>query len=158
MSGFPQVFDEAHAVKCELAAEVLRTSGSLRLRVTGWSMLPAILPGDTLLIERVGGSAVAEGDIVLFVREGRLFAHRVVGTGQQVHTRGDAMPQTDPPVAKTDVLGRIQRIDRNGKIIKPRKSPRLSERAVAALVQRSDMAARIVVGVHGISNTLQQQT
>src|SRR5262249_37101837 len=42
---------EAHAIKCELAAEVLRFSGRLRLQVGGWSMLPSVFPGDTLLVE-----------------------------------------------------------------------------------------------------------
>ena len=43
---------ELEAVKCELAAEVLRSSGELRLRVTGSSMLPAVWPGDELTIRR----------------------------------------------------------------------------------------------------------
>jgi len=39
---------ETHALKCELAGEVLRSSGRLRLKVSGSSMLPVIRPGDTL--------------------------------------------------------------------------------------------------------------
>ena len=78
MTASPQVFDDAHAVKCELAGEVLRASGRVRLQVTGWSMLPSVWPGDTLVIESVASDAVSEGDIVLFSRERRLFAHRVV--------------------------------------------------------------------------------
>src|SRR5258708_31630032 len=71
--------DTAHSVKCELAGEVLRSSGRLRLRVTGWSMLPTVMPGDTLIVDLVNG-AVSRGDIVLFNRNQRLFAHRVVST------------------------------------------------------------------------------
>jgi len=37
---------------CELAAEVLRSSGRLRLRATGTSMLPAVWPGDVLSVCR----------------------------------------------------------------------------------------------------------
>jgi hypothetical protein len=33
---------------CELAAEVIRSFGRVRLRATGTSMLPAIWPGDVL--------------------------------------------------------------------------------------------------------------
>ena len=51
--------DQGHALKCELAAESLRLSGRLRLRVTGWSMLPTICPGDTLIIERADARARA---------------------------------------------------------------------------------------------------
>ncbi len=71
----------ANALKCELAGEVLRSSGTLRLRVTGWSMLPTVMPGDTLVIEHVSSDAVSEGDIVLFVRDRRFFVHRVVTKG-----------------------------------------------------------------------------
>ncbi len=69
---------ETHAVKCELAGDVLRSSGTLRLQVSGWSMLPAIRPGDVLVIHRAGSEDVSKGDIVLFSRDRRLFAHRVV--------------------------------------------------------------------------------
>ena len=68
----------AYALKCELAGEVLRSSGTLRLRAMGWSMLPTVWPGDTLVIERIHSDAVSEGDIVLFGRDRRVFAHRVV--------------------------------------------------------------------------------
>jgi len=149
---------DAHAVKCELAGEVLRSSGILRLRVTGWSMLPTVWPGDTLVIERVDSDAVCEGDIVLFNRERRLFAHRVVTKSgsdgdTRILTRGDAMPQPDPLVSDRDLLGRVKHIVRNGKCIEPSRNPRLSERAVSALVRRSEIAARVVVGVHGLRQT-----
>ena len=49
MSSSSAAFDESHAIKCELASEVLNRSGSLRLKVMGWSMLPAVWPGDTLV-------------------------------------------------------------------------------------------------------------
>ena len=150
--------DAAHAVKCELAGEVLRSSGKLRLRVTGWSMLPAVWPGDTLLIERADAATVSPGDIVLFGRDRRLFAHRVTGrsdlAGQAgILTRGDALPYHDPPVPGRDLLGKISSIVRNGKLIQPRKSPHFTARAVAALVRRSEIAARVVVGVHGMRQT-----
>ena len=58
------VMSESHAVKCELAAEVLRSSGRLRLQVTGWSMLPSIWPGDTLTVEQVGFPKVDRKSVV----------------------------------------------------------------------------------------------
>jgi len=33
-------------LKCDLAADVIRRFGALRLRVNGFSMLPSIWPGD----------------------------------------------------------------------------------------------------------------
>src|SRR5450631_1317539 len=103
----PPAWDETHALKCELAGEVLRSSGKLRLRVTGWSMLPTVWPGDTLLIERVGREEVSEGDIVLFGRDRRLFAHRVVAKvdiseNLQLTTQGDGMPRPDAPLVDSE--------------------------------------------------------
>jgi len=150
---------ELNALKCELAGEVLRSSGSLRLRVTGWSMLPTVMPGDTLLIDRIDSDAVSEGDIVLYGRDRRFFVHRVVAKGEpqktEFVTRGDAMPSNDPPVPESDLLGRVSFILRNGKCIEPRRTLRLPERAVAAVVQRSTFAARVVVGVHGMRQNSQ---
>jgi signal peptidase I len=151
-------FDAAHALKCELAGEVLRSSGTLRLRVMGWSMLPVVWPGDTLVIERVENGTVSEGDIILFRRDRRFFAHRVVGKSSaagdaQLLTRGDALAQADPPVGDRDLLGKVTFIIRNGKCIEPSRTPRFSERAVSALVRSSEIAARVVVGVHGMRQT-----
>jgi len=140
---------DTHAVKCELASEVLASSGALRLRVTGWSMLPTVWPGDTIMIERTDRDAASAGDIVLFRRDRRLFVHRVVGRFTEdstILTCGDAMPRPDLPVADRDVLGRVVAILREGKCIRPSRDLSLSSRAVAAAVRRSETAARIVVG------------
>jgi len=148
---------ETHAVKCELAADVLRSSGTLRLQVSGWSMLPAIRSGDVLVIHRAASRDVSKGDIVLFSRDRRLFAHRVVSASLErsgILTRGDAMPAPDPIVHEDDLLGKIFFIVRNGKCIAPRQ-PRRSERAIAALVRNSTIAARVVVGVHGLQRVSQ---
>ena len=162
MTVAPQAFDDAHGVKCDLAGEVLRSSGRLRLRVMGWSMLPTVWPGDTLVVDSVKSDAVSEGDIVLFGRDRRLFAHRVVKNNASgdttILTRGDAMPAPDPPVDEAQLLGRVSFIMRNGKRIEPRRSLRFSERAVAALVRGSDTAARVVVGIHGMRQTSQFQS
>jgi signal peptidase I len=144
-------FEAAHALKCELASEVLRSTGKLRLRVTGWSMLPAVWPGDTLTIERAENETVSEGDIVLCARDRRFSAHRVVRKGEAdfaILTRGDAMPQPDPPVPSGDLLGKVTMIERNGKCITPRRNLHLSEQAIAALIQHSNVAARIAVAIH----------
>lgn len=157
MTSAPQAPDEAHALKCDLAGEVLRSSGTLRLQVMGWSMLPTIWPGDTLVIESANSNSVCEGDIVLFGRDRRLFAHRVVTKASQpgdsrVVTRGDAMPAADYPLAEDELLGKVSVIVRNGRCIAPSRSLRFSERTVAALVRSSEIAARVVVGVHGLQN------
>lgn len=149
MSCSPSLQTETHALKCELASDVLRSYGRLSLKVTGWSMLPVIWPGDTLELEWANRHELSTGDIVLFGRYRRLFAHRIVkSSGRTIHTRGDALPYADPVVAENELLGRVACIVRGGRRIKPRRKLSFSQRAVAGLVRSSVIAARAVVGIH----------
>ena len=162
MNSRPHPDCDSHSVKCELASAVLRSSGKLRLRVTGWSMLPSILPGDTLVVESAKKSTISEGDIVLFGRDRRLFAHRLIAKSDsplnsEILTCGDAMPQPDPPVGERELLGRVSHVVRNGRCIEPSRKPGVSQRAVAALVRRSQLAARVVVGMHGLRQIASDQ-
>jgi len=140
---------DAHALKCEMAHEVIRFSGKLRLQVNGWSMLPSIRPGDTLLVEEAKSGAVREGDIVLFGRNRGLCAHRVVKrlNESKLLTRGDAMPALDPVVPEADLLGRVSFIVRKGKLMIPSRKMGLSEAVVAAAMRRSEVGARVVARV-----------
>jgi len=152
---------ELHALKCELAGELLRSSGRLHLRVRGWSMLPAIFPGDTLVIEPANSESVGKGDIVMFHRDRRLFVHRVSGTcgsppDLQIVTQGDGMPNPDPPVSGSQLLGKVSFVVRDGRCLEPAKSPKFPMRAVAALVRRSSSVARVVVGVHRMGRSPQE--
>ena len=105
-------FGRSHALKCELASEVLHSSGRLKLKVTGSSMLPSVFPGDTVIVERTDVSGTREGDIVLVSRDGRLFAHRLLEKRTEAHasivlTKGDSMRQADPAVEDDRVLGKV---------------------------------------------------
>jgi len=170
MTPSAQALGDAHALQCELAGEVLRSSGSLRLRVTGWSMLPTVWPGDTVVIEQASSDQVFEGDIVLFSSGRRFVAHRVVAIGDgsgssriqaptvqtsTVQTQGDAVPRPDAPLAASDLLGKVSFILREGKWIEPSRRLCLSERAVAAGFRCSSFAARVIVRVHGMLQRLQ---
>lgn len=153
-----QASRSTHSLKCELASEVLRSAGSLHLRVTGWSMLPTVWPGDILVVERTSDGDVVDGDIVLFSNGRRFIAHRVVARNgepgdSRIHTQGDAVPRPDSPMPGENLLGKVSFILRNGRRISPGKDLRFSERAIAALFRRSPRAARVVVGVHGLCQT-----
>jgi hypothetical protein len=94
-----------------LAADVLRSSGELRLCVTGTSMLPSIWPGDVV---RIQAAATAEpGEVLLFRRNERLFLHRVIGRdGRKLITQGDTHKVPDPAVQPHEVLGKAIAIER----------------------------------------------
>ena len=135
--------------KNELAAHVLQSYRELRLRVTGSGMVPAIWPGDILSIQPCGIADVGLGDIVLFTRHGRLFAHRVVShAGTFLVTKGDGMRETDPPVKPGELVGRVSEIVRWGKAVRPKSRLSLGGRIAAALANRSRRAGRILTRLH----------
>lgn len=151
------IFSDAHALQCELASEILGSSGSLRLGVTGWSMLPTVWPGDTLLIEQASAETVQPGDIVLFARNRRFFVHRVIAknhAAEKIQTRGDSMPNMDAPVSSRELLGRVVSIVRNGKKIEPSRERSTTSRSVAALLGHSQAAARVTVAMHELVQRL----
>lgn len=154
------VQDAATALKCELAGEVLRSSGKLRLGVTGWSMLPTIWPGDTLLIESAGYEAVSEGDIVLYGRDSRVVAHRLIAKvrgrekeDEQFITRGDGMSQPDPPESASRLLGKVVLVVRNGRGFEPGNGRGIAARAISALVGRSVLATRVLAYGYRLART-----
>jgi DNA-directed RNA polymerase subunit H (RpoH/RPB5) len=132
-------------LKNELAAEVVRRFGELRLRVTGSSMLPAVQPADVLLVRRCPIEQAAPGDVILFTRHRRLFAHRVISPpgGAVLTTQGDGVAQVDPCVKADELLGKVVRIVRRGKVVRQPATPSLPARMGAALFRRSAMAGRV---------------
>ena len=126
----------------ELAAESLRLTGRLRLRVGGSSMLPAIRPGDILEVRARRAVDVRSGSVVLFQRGGRLFAHRVVHRdGAFLVTRGDALDHPDCAIAEAQLLGEVVAVERRGRTVAAR--PTALARAAAFLFRRSALAARV---------------
>ena len=103
----------AAATAAALFRDVLRRFGSARLRVFGLSMWPALRPGDVLHVQSVSPGELATGDVILFVRHGALFAHRLIGReGQVLRTRGDAHWRRDPLLRPSQVLGRVEMVSR----------------------------------------------
>src|SRR5271154_6848927 len=133
----------------ELAADLLDRGERMSLRVRGSSMLPSLFPGDLLTFRRCAPAELVVGDIVIFLREGRCFVHRVaermtVGGDFRIRTRGDALPSCDPPVGETEVLGRLSLVERKGWRLQP---PRLGpvRSLLAGVVRHSPLAARALV-------------
>jgi signal peptidase I len=139
----------AATLACGLAEEVVRTFGEVRLRVFGTSMVPAILPGDLVSVQRTAIGEISSGEIVLYSREGRMFVHRVVACAGQslaaqgdpfLTTRGDRLLYNDPPVTSTELLGRVISIERAGHQVEPPARPNGSNYSLLRLLQISDHA------------------
>lgn len=143
------MFSETHlqAACCDLLASVVRDAGRASLRVTGLSMLPAIRPGDVLSIERVelsdgGADELRPGQIILYNRNGRLTAHRIVSrSGGYLVTRGDRLPTCDPPVRASEVIGRVAGIKRNGRVVNPDQS--FLQRITALVLRHSEGCTKL---------------
>jgi signal peptidase len=101
----------------ELAAIIEALAGrgaAARMRVGGGSMEPALRDGDVVLIERL--ERCQRGDVVVAKLDGRIVMHRVVSVGaDRVQLRGDNRVECDPPIALEDVIGRVTRVDREGR-------------------------------------------
>ena len=135
--------------KLEIAEEILRSFGELRFVAQGVSMIPAIFPGDELIVRRESIEDARSGDVVLFRRGGRLFAHRVVactGTGEPevgaVITRGDALAQSDAPITVGEWLGRVSEVIRRGKPVEFGVGGSILSRLLRCAMERSDLAVR----------------
>jgi len=130
---------------CELAGEVVSTFGEVRLRVLGTSMVPSIHPGDLVSVQRAGLSEISPGEIALYLREGRLFAHRVVaraGSAEQplLIMRGDRLRHNDSPVCASELLGRVHLIERGQRRLLPATGLSMWKRMILRLLRFSDRA------------------
>ena len=110
--------------KIPLAAEILRAGGAVRMRVLGTSMLPTMWPGDVVRIEGLSAECAIPGEIVLYETKERFFLHRLIEKSEvrgllHLVTRGDSMPQDDPKIAKSQLLGHVSSICRNGRTMTP---------------------------------------
>jgi signal peptidase I len=99
------------SAKCALFAQVVSRYGKAKLKALGTSMVPAIWPGDTLVVERREALELLAGEVAVYLHQGRLFAHRVIRVAHEPEvflvTRGDATAGDDPPVLPEEVIGRV---------------------------------------------------
>jgi len=100
----------------------IRERGHLVLRVVGGSMGPWFVPGDLIVVQQVKARTVRRGEVVVFVRDSLLIAHRVINvlgagpTGEMSwKTKGDSAERYDPPVFERELIGRVTSIERAGR-------------------------------------------
>jgi hypothetical protein len=103
----------------ELAAEVLRRGGSLRIKARGGSMLPFLRGGDVVTVAPTPSSAVTIGDVICYESPpGRLLLHRVIRRHDAGFvTKGDALSWTES-IDAAAVLGTVVAIEREGRAVR----------------------------------------
>jgi signal peptidase I len=150
---------EANALGCDLVGEVVRTFGAVRLRVFGTSMVPSILPGDLIFIQRAKASEISTGEIALYLREGRLFAHRVVaqaGSAEQplLILRGDRLRGQDSPVCPSELLGKVKFIERGGSQFQPASKLSVWQRMIVLFLRSSDRGTSLYLRLEALRQGL----
>ncbi|MBZ5657187.1 MAG: S24/S26 family peptidase [Acidobacteriia bacterium] len=138
-----------NAKRSALAADALRRGGRLRLRVRGESMLPSVWPGDMVEIADCHLEDVHPGEIVLALREDRLFLHRFLARrgDEGFLLRGDSMAAPDPMFPLSAFQGRLVHLLRTGTIALP-VPLRPWSRALGVLLCYCGIARRFALRVH----------
>jgi Peptidase S24-like len=134
-------------LKFDLAIEALQVSGLLRLKVRGNSMLPSLWPGDLVTVQAASFENLRIGDIVLYSRDSRFFTHRLQHKTETLIAIGDCMSAADPPIAPSQVLGRVISVRRYGTEL-PVPDFTISRRVQAYLLRRCEFLPRLALWVH----------
>lgn len=97
-----------------LVTHALSAGLTVRCTATGQSMEPAILDGETIVVQPVRADALEVGMVVLAEVGGRTLVHRVIaierdaaGAVTAVRMRGDALAEPDPSGKPQDIRGRV---------------------------------------------------
>jgi len=142
----PAATSRLHRAGIALVGDVLRRSADVRIRVTGSSMIPSIWPGDWLTVRHRPIGEVQTGEIAVFARDNRLFAHRVVaGNGSHLTTQGDTLPSADEPVTSVELLGVVVAVARTGERSEVPSGLSVAGRLVAGMVRRSPLSGRVIL-------------
>jgi hypothetical protein len=144
-----------HSAQLDLASEVLRKFGEIRFVARGCSMIPSIYPGDLLTVRSHQVSDARHGQIVLCLREGRFWAHRVIRKWQEgirflFTTRGDAHSHEDPSIDEHQLLGRVVSIVRYGQPLDIAQVENFWTKLVRLGVRNSSALAKTLLRRHSL--------
>lgn len=103
--------------------KILAEKGVVKFRVQGTCMYPCLREGDVLRVEPKNAKEIDIGDIAVYRRCARLFAHRAVNKGnnaglEYIITRPDmARHGDDGQIFDKDILGIVAYVERRGKVL-----------------------------------------
>jgi len=123
----------------KLMRGVLSKGACFRFQGKGFSMSPFIKDGDVLTIVPVQGSVPGFGDVLVFTHPhtGKLIIHRVIGKRAGSYlTKGDNAPEGDGLISRAFILGRVTKVERDGKYISLGLGP---DRFIIAFVIRTGL-------------------
>ena len=123
----------------KLMRGVLGKGACFRFQGKGFSMSPFIKDGDVLTIAPVQGETPRFGHVVVFTHPhtGKLIIHRIIGKRAGSYlTKGDNAPEGDGLISRAAILGRVTKMERNGKSISLGLGP---DRFIIAFVIRTGL-------------------
>ena len=146
----------------QLISDLLTEGHHVRFSAPGDSMYPTICDGDMITVAPVQTACVAAGDIILYGHKSGVAAHRVMRIIKpseehlrsapddlknrssretlQLILRGDAAVVCDDPVGADRVLGKVVRVERDGRRMNPyslKAILRFNARRMAARLKKS---------------------
>jgi hypothetical protein len=93
-----------------VVVERLRAGKSVPLRITGHSMYPFLVPGQSVLLEPCSARSLQAGDLVAFERGGSVILHRVLAVcSGKVIEKGDNVRQ-ETTVEENRIIGRARAV------------------------------------------------
>jgi signal peptidase I len=132
----------------ELLMEVLHRGAAFRFMAKGFSMSPFIKDGDVITVASTSNDRPRFGDVAVFVNPDteRLVIHRIVGKGSNFHLsiKGDNLPTRKHLVPVSQILGRVKRVERNGRAVSLGLGP---EKALIAFLSRRRLLLPLLVPV-----------
>lgn len=124
------------------ANELLEEGREISIRARGYSMWPAIRPGDSLIISPFKNDRLVVGDVIAVKRDGGFVAHRVTELETdkgitRIMTRGDSSLHPDTWFLENDIAGIIKRVRRGGNehLVTPRRLPFRVNRIMVTLMK-----------------------
>jgi hypothetical protein len=109
-------------------------------------MLPALWPGDVVEIRSCSIEDVRPGEILLALRDGRFFLHRLIASNANGFVlRGDSMPGPDPQYPREALLGRLVRSPDREQVF----SASVLSRAVGMVICHCSFARRLALNLNG---------
>ncbi len=136
----------------EVSLSLLAEGKSLRIKPTGYSMFPAIRPGNIVIIAPVKNrSNLTPGDIVVFKRDSDFVLHRLIDIRYHndnifCTTRGDSSINEDKPITVDKIIGVVTTIEtKQGKTMPYRRNINYNRnRAMVKLIHLWNKLLRVI--------------
>lgn len=133
--------EEDISLAADAVLSLLDEGKNITVTAGGYSMWPAIRPGDIVVIAPCGDEATAAGQVVALRRDGGFVLHRVTnvitaGGRKLIVTCGDAAARADEPAGPDMIAGTVISVNRSGRQFAPprRRLPRWLNRVWAMAV------------------------